>query len=299
MYPVFSILCVIYLVLHFAPSFIPSPFFWGVDAWSYFPLPVNMILGVAAVCVFLPAVRKSLRKPLSTVGDFLSRIPFPVVIALAGIIMYLFSQRTFFLGDGRLRMLSTELGVLFAVEEPFDTLLHGIIFRTFNPLNGLTGRGTYRLISILAGMSALGGGAYYLRQLYPVHSERWTVGILLATCGSVQLFFGYAESYSVAAALILVYLLATVEMLRKRRYSIAPAILLSLSAAFHPLSVMLAPGAVHMGISKSYMMPKTTGGKKGEILDIPGSNCHRKPPPLSFSRSSLGEHRPVNFTPIT
>ncbi|HMN28317.1 MAG TPA: hypothetical protein PKE45_09205 [Caldilineaceae bacterium] len=106
----------------------------------------------------------------------------------------------------------------------------------------------YRLLSPLAGLVYLGATLALGRheQLWPA----WLVFALLTTLGLVQLFFGYVENYSLAAAGLLVYLYFGLETLQGRQTLWPAAIALALTNALHPSTVVLAPSLFYLGWCK-------------------------------------------------
>ena len=164
---------------------------------------------------------------------------------LIGFLFFIFSERAFFLGDGQLRINNLELGNLISHQEPLDTFLHGFIFRILHPLTGAGGRTVYRLVSIVAGVGAIGGTTVFFRRTFDKTGERWFLILLVLSSGTVQLFFGYVESYTMVNAFTLVFLAATIQMLERKKYSILPALLFSLAVVSHSVSLVLMPGLLY------------------------------------------------------
>ena len=63
----------------------------------------------------------------------------------------------------------------------------------------------------------------------------------MLTCGSVQLFFGYAESYTLVSLLSLLSLTAGLRSLRLGAGASGAAFLGGLAVCFHPLAFTLGP----------------------------------------------------------
>ncbi|MFC1651307.1 tetratricopeptide repeat protein [Candidatus Latescibacterota bacterium] len=134
---------------------------------------------------------------------------------------------------------------MFSFEEPLDTLIHTALYKYLNPVMGLTGKDIYQYVSIFCGITAIGGMVYLLRKLYEDIGERWFIGFLILTCGSIQFFFGYVESYTVLGAFILLFLFSSQLMLKREQFAVIPVILLSCAVISHQLAILFIPGALY------------------------------------------------------
>jgi hypothetical protein len=132
-------------------------------------------------------------------------------------------------------------------QAPLDLWLHSQVWLHGSGWFGWGDDATpvYRLLSPLA-------GAIYLAVVLAL--SRWadwasalvTVG-LLTTLGVLQLFFGYIENYSFAAAGILAYLWLGLAVLAGRRPLWQAATILALTHALHPSTLILAPSLLYLG----------------------------------------------------
>jgi hypothetical protein len=132
-------------------------------------------------------------------------------------------------------------------QAPLDLWLHSQVWLHGTALFGWGEDATpvYRLLSPLA-------GALYLVVVWALSRRaEWapaalTIG-LLTTLGLMQLFFGYIENYSFAAAAILAYLWLGLEVLAGRRPLWLAATVLALTHALHPSTLILAPSLLYLG----------------------------------------------------
>jgi hypothetical protein len=103
----------------------------------------------------------------------------------------------------------------------------------------------YRLLSPLAGLLYLAGA------LTISADERFAPGWLsfglLTSLGLMQLFFGYVENYSFAAAGVLLYLAWGRRVLAGRSPLWQAAALLAMTHATHPSTIVLAPSLLYLG----------------------------------------------------
>lgn len=131
-------------------------------------------------------------------------------------------------------------------QAPLDVFLHSQVWLA---LHGSLGRQdatpVYRLLSPLAGLLYLGG------VLAISADERFAPGWLsfglLTSLGLIQLFFGYVENYSFAAAGVLLYLVWGWRVLAGRSPLWQASALLALSHATHPSTIVLAPSLLYLG----------------------------------------------------
>ncbi|MFO7632098.1 MAG: hypothetical protein R6W76_06145 [Caldilinea sp.] len=131
-------------------------------------------------------------------------------------------------------------------QAPLDVALHSQIWLSFHEAFGWKdATPVYRLLSPLA-------GALYLLVVLalsrrPLLTPAWLPYGLLATLGVMQLFFGYVENYSFAAAGILAYLWLGLAVIEERRPLWLAATLLAITNATHPSTVILAPSLLYLG----------------------------------------------------
>ncbi len=131
-------------------------------------------------------------------------------------------------------------------QAPLDVWLHGLVWRWGNETWGWAdAMPVYRLLSPLAGMVYL-AGVLMLSQSTSL-APAWLSFGLLTTLGLMQLFFGYVENYSFAAAGVLLYLWLGWEVLQRRQPLWAAATVLALTHATHPSTVILAPSLLCLG----------------------------------------------------
>jgi len=235
----------VFVLLHFIAAYTSSPLWWGVDSWRYMPSFVPYIFLAAGILSYSSYFQQLLKPLIMKLAYYVARIPLFVWLAFTGIIFFTFRQKTFFLGDGQLRIRNTEVYHLFSFEEPLDTFLHTISYKLLHPAFGIKGADIYQYVSILSGVIAVWGIIYILVRLYKGSGERWFIGCLIATCGSIQLFFGYVESYTIVNCLVLLFLFTGLFMLKRGRLTIVPVILLSFAVITHPLAVLFFPGAFY------------------------------------------------------
>ncbi len=147
------------------------------------------------------------------------------------------------LGDGSLRANEVTDGRLWHPTEFLDFLIHGLLYQHIFMPAGIKATLVYRFVSVLSGVAFVIGVVQLAR--YVSKSKMLLLIVTHFSTGVVVLFFGYVESYSIAAALlpflVLVGLRATVG--DSSRWTFVA--LYCLGAATHlSLGVMFAPAVV-------------------------------------------------------
>jgi hypothetical protein len=204
----------IWLVLAIAQvagAFGLTPTLWGLDQSRYlFPwLPIVMLLGFVVVCL-LPktmqghyALDNSKETGATGTGKTL-------LIVVAGMILFWwFRTSTHFLGDGYFwsRHIA-QADWLPSFNEPFDALLHRIVYLSGHNWFGWTGADAFVAVSILSGGLYLLAAVWLSDALGRTVLERRFLLLALCSVGTVQLFCGYVESYSLLAALVMLFIAA-------------------------------------------------------------------------------------------
>ena len=148
-------------------------------------------------------------------------------------------------------------------QAPLDLFLHSQVWLALHERLGWeTARPVYRLLSPLA-------GGIYLAVAVALGRDRrvgpgWLTFGLLASIGVIQLFFGYVENYSFAAAGILLYLWLGLGVLRGERPLWLAATVLAVTNAIHPSTVVYAPSLVFVAccVGKAKGKRQSAKGKR-------------------------------------
>ncbi len=133
-------------------------------------------------------------------------------------------------------------------QAPLDVFLHSQVWLALGEVMGWhDAMPVYRLLSPLAGALYLGALLALARD--EEFAPDWLTFGLGATLGMMQLFFGYVENYSFAAAGILIFLWLGRRVLQARTALWVAALALGLTNATHPSTVILAPALLYLGWS--------------------------------------------------
>lgn len=210
---------------------------------------------VLSLLVFLPSVnrgvRRTLRKPLESAWTGISKhrqyLWFAGLSLLAMIVFWVFRSRTHFLGDGFNYVANLNSGVETSIwSELLESLLHVQLHKFLNLFLSADGHLTYQVGSVAA-------GAFFIFLVFLISDylgrdlfEKVFICVILATAGSVQLFFGYVEHYSYVSLAVLGYILSSLKWMEKGGKIVIPVFLFLLSTAFHFSGFLLLPSLVYL-----------------------------------------------------
>lgn len=131
-------------------------------------------------------------------------------------------------------------------QAPLDLFVHSQVWLAFHErMQWQDATPVYRLLSPLAGILYLAVALRLSR--FPGLGPGWLVYGMLVSLGVVQLFFGYVENYSFAAAGILLYLWLGLSVLHGRRPLWLAGTALALLNATHPSTIVLTPSLLFVG----------------------------------------------------
>jgi hypothetical protein len=188
------------------------------------------------------------------IASTVARLALPVVTGALFVAFYLFPLAhtrwgdAFMLAHG-ISYPDAALRLTHSWQAPLDVFLHAQTWQFLHaPLGWEDAAPAYRLLSPLAGLLYLLAALALSRSLAR-HAlvPAWLTYGLLATLGLLQLFFGYVENYSFAAALILIYLWLAARTLLDGRPLWHAATVLALANATHPSTIILSPSLLYLG----------------------------------------------------
>jgi hypothetical protein len=247
--------CSFVIAIHALASFFPRERFWGLNQLAYVsPVPRWIIIALAFL-ILIPKVNKivyDLSAGFSNlVEKSLKRIKRHhkyILFSLASVIpFWLFRAKTHLLGDGFLRGSNLAKGVTFEVTEPLDTYFHVLVYRLLK----LDGYQIYTLISCLAGAFFVFLALWLSCALAKKNKERVFVFLLLGSMGSIQLFFGYVESYTLLYVAIMAYFLFSLWFLQGKCSLVFPSLTLFFCIGLHLSALYLLPSTLYLCMAKS------------------------------------------------
>lgn len=247
--------CTVTVLVHAVASFFPEARLWGINQLGYMPFLSRWMIIILALVVLVPKVNKTFYDLLARVFDLverglrrINRHSRYILFSLASIILFwVFKTKTHLLGDGSLRAGEILAGKELSFTAPLDFYLHALSYKYLN----LEGPQTYSLLSCLAGAFFVFLVLSLSYVLGKESKEKVLAFVILATTGSVQLFFGYVESYTLVYIGIMAYFLFSLWFLEGKCGVMFPGMALFFSISLHLSALYLLPSLVYLGMSKS------------------------------------------------
>ena len=261
----------IVLTLHLAAPQLPEAIAWSVWPYTLFPAWVRWTLALLAATLVIAPVNDALTKCFTTLikltplappeeGEKTSILPFEglgglkswfvAAALLAGLIFWLARLRHLRWGDSYMLSVALsypdlELRVIYNWQAPLTVFLHQRLWQfVAQPLLGWSVETVYATISILCGIIFVYVLLSFTARLGRSPLEAVVLAGFVLTTGSIQLFFGYVENYTIISLGLLVTLFLAWRTLQGELEPLWPVVGLSLTNAFHPSTVFLWPGMV-------------------------------------------------------
>ena len=262
--------CAVVISIHAVASFFPKERLWGVNQLAYVSFVPRWIIIISAFLILVPRVNGVVYDVLagffSLAERSLKRINRHygyIFLSLGSILLFwFFRAKTYLLGDGQLRGAEIVAGRKFSVTEPLDFYLHALVYRFLKLDEYLV----YSLISCLAGALFVFLVLLLSHPLGKESKERVFAFVILVSMGSVQLFFGYIESYSLVYAGMIAYFLLSFLYLKGRCGLFFPSLALLTSISLHLSAVYLLPSLIYLHLANSPKEKKQFSFKK--ILNV-------------------------------
>ena len=132
-------------------------------------------------------------------------------------------------------------------QAPLDVYLHARLWAAGNRLFGWQdAMPAYWLLSIAAGVVFVWVTLDLALRLGQNRTQRVLFAGLVLTLGTMQLFFGYVENYTLMTLGVLIYAWLAVRVLHGELSPVWPAAALALTHAFHPSTLVLAPSLLYL-----------------------------------------------------
>jgi tetratricopeptide (TPR) repeat protein len=239
--------------------FVPHARLWGVNLLFYTsPKNYFLCLGIL-VCILMILSEKI---PIKTVRGIRSAIIAGwknqhqiIRLILAGLcalaLFWSLRDRTKLLGDSILRI--GELGDLSLIKllstsaaEPLDYIIHFIFYKFVCAPFGLSSAFCYEIIAYLSGLHYLWGAYAIARQLRSKNISFQFTFLFLLGWGGIQMYFGYAEEYGLAASALLIFIYFVIRNVNKGGDVIPVAVIFLIGFFLHNLLLILFPSIVYM-----------------------------------------------------
>lgn len=289
---IINLLGLLMLTLHIAAPFLPEETAWSL--WPYIFLPTWLGWGLALLvgALTIPAVSEGVHRLVSRhpVTSSNQQLIFMGLALLAGGLFYLARLRHLRWGDAYwltvlLSYPELEHRVIYNWQAPLTVLLHQRLWQfVAEPLWGWPVEQVYATVSLICGVGFVYVLLNFSHQWGRDRLEKGILTGLMLTTGSMQLFFGYVENYTIMSLGLLITLYWAWQLLRGSRQLFWPILAFSLTNAFHPSTVFLWPGMLLLawlsyrrgrvslidGLLQTVITPLLIGGGVGAIMEIGG-----------------------------
>jgi hypothetical protein len=265
------------IALHLIAGLLPEEAVWGVWPYTALPPPLGWLGALAVASLALPPVNDILgrwlhhlwvtlpgkmqlypgsRQPSGTGLLFPRRRPaggdkrrwFAAIAIAMAIPFWLFRIRHLRWGDSHfiVKALSytgpdRPIWTIYNWQSPLTILIHAKLWLLLNPSLGIGVDTLYAITSVLTGVGFVYSLFLLTDSLGRDRLEKATIFGLVITTGSVQLFFGYIENYTLISLGLILTLYLGVRCLRGEISLAWPSLTLSITNAFHPSTAILWP----------------------------------------------------------
>jgi lipoprotein NlpI len=281
------------ILAHLVTIYWIPQYLWGISFYHFFPVGIGWISTCLILAILIPGVGEYLyeklaafsvkiKQPFDRLGQNLT---FLLISLFSLPLFWIFRTRLHLMGDGYFRIRDLPYGRLH-LQEWLDGFIHLVIYRIMTKLiPSWTAELTYTAVSILCGGVFVFVALKLSSFLGKNGFQKVLIFFFLFTLGSVQLFFGYVESYSILQVMLLVYLWFSVRCFTGKSGIYPVLLVLVISIGLHITSLIYIPSFLYLLISReakpvpSGFEEANPGGKlKGRS---PKEKMKKKTPPLS------------------
>ncbi len=242
------------ILAHLLTMYVAPAYAWGVHFYHFFPAWIGWALALLSLAVLIPPVGESLYERLENVATAVSRpfthlnqnLTFIFLSLLSLPLFWIFRDRMHLLGDGMFRITELPSGKIH-LQEWLDGFIHGIAYRLMmKQVPTWTPELTYAFVSVLCG----GAFVFFALKLSSLLGRsgfgKLLIFSFLITLGSVQLFFGYVESYSILQVALLAYVFFAARYLSGKNSILPVLVVFMISVALHITSLIYIPSFVYL-----------------------------------------------------
>ncbi|MCB9663910.1 MAG: hypothetical protein H6732_07340 [Alphaproteobacteria bacterium] len=223
----------------------PDPRVFGIDATRWLGGWRWAWLGAAAMVVLWPTARRAVGEVVVAASERLSArrsIAGEVALAAGALVVLLGNASTTLYGDGHSLLVRVTQRVPPVTSQVLDLAAHDALYDLLVRLGVVRAPWwSYALWSAVAGLVYLGAVRRFGREGPGDAASRAQVVVALLTAGTVQLFFGYVESYSLVTAVLTA---VAAHLLLPSEGARAPLLVglgTGLAVAFHLLALAALP----------------------------------------------------------
>lgn len=264
------------VALHLLAEYFPEQAAWSIWPYTAVPRWLAWLAALAVVSLALQPVNDGVRAGLARLWNALPgkehhRRWYLVCALAAAIPFWLLRIQHLAWGDANFIVQALSytgadrpVWTIYNWQSPLTILAHAQLWFLLNPLTGIGVDTLYALTSVLSGVGFVYTLLLMADALGRDHLEKVFIFGLVATTGSVQLFFGYVENYTIMSLGLMVTLYLGVRCLQGKVRLLWPALALAITNAFHPSSLVLWPAMLFL--AGRLARAGRTGGARGQAL---------------------------------
>jgi Flp pilus assembly protein TadD len=243
---------------HLLAAYWGTPFLWGIHHLYFFPRWLAWVLILATVSFFIPPINGPalafLEGVFRALGRPVSKIPKYLAFIAAGIIsipfFWFLRMEYFLLGDGCFKLETLASGAI-TTTEPLDSIIHHQLYRLLASLFPNADPSlAYTVPSVVCGGVFIFLILVLADLLGKTFFEKVLIFSALVTLGSIQLFFGYVESYTTLLVAVTLFTLLSLLFLGGKINIIFPFLALALSISLHVSALALMPAFFYLVFRK-------------------------------------------------
>ncbi|GAB4528407.1 MAG: hypothetical protein Kow0063_04600 [Anaerolineae bacterium] len=248
------------IVLHLMAGLLPEEMAWSVWPYTVLPAPLAWLGGLAVASLALAPLNTVVGRefqrltymPASDTGigpaAVNKRLWFAVLALGMAIPFWVFRIRHVRWGDAHFIVQALSyvgpdrpVWTVYNWQSPLSIFVHAQLWFLLNPVLGVGVDTLYAISSVLAGVGFVFVLFLMADALGRDRAEKVTMFGLVATTGSMQLFFGYVENYTIISFGIILTLYLGIRSLRGELSLVWPSLVLAFTNAFHPSTLVLWP----------------------------------------------------------
>ena len=246
------------ILIHWVTIYWIPQYLWGISFYHFFPIEIGWISTFLILLVMIPPLGEFIYEKLSVFSEKIKQpfsrlsqtLAFLLISLLSLPLFWIFRTRLHLLGDGYFRIRDLPYGRLH-LQEWLDGFVHLVIYRIMTGLiPSWTAELTYAVVSILCGGAFVFVALKLSDFLGKNGFQKVLIFFFLFTLGSVELFFGYVESYSILQVMLLLYIWFSVRYLAGKSGIYQVLLVLVISIGLHVTSLIYIPSFLYLLISR-------------------------------------------------
>lgn len=242
--------CAALIVAHLVSSFFPAARLWGINHLAYFALGFGIPLTLLCLLLIIPNINHRIQNWLAGLFDPIYKLTLGrsknlwfVLFSLSSFPLFWLSRtRTHFLGDSYQIIANLESGGFYIKWSGLgESLIHIYPYKLLNSLISIDGRAFYELSSCFFGVILVYLIFLLVDFLGEDKGEKLFLFLLVSFMGSIQLFCGYAENYSLTYVLLFAFVFSSLKYLKDRDKTFLPLLFFAVAVFLHISSSYLLP----------------------------------------------------------